>query len=140
MQMQKVMLLLLAFLGFMGCLVEESAHKEPLKDLSEQMDVLAILQETIGQDLKKGDYAGALRMAKSMDSVLQICSETFVEHQRLKEPFRHFYETKMEKAIRQLLQSIRRRDSIEAGRQYQFLVKRCNSCHNENEVAERAHL
>lgn len=122
-----------------GCQAEKPIG-EPFKDLSEQMDVLAILQGSIGTDLQKNDWEGAGYMTRSMDSVLKICSEDFIKHQRLKEPFREFYERKMERAIGSLLRSIRRRDSVAARKSYEFLVKRCNSCHNENEVAERAHL
>lgn len=131
--------LLVSLTGLGSCLVEETGG-EPLKDLSEQMDVLAILQETVGQDLKKGDYEGAVQMARSMDSVFGICNKTFKKHQRLKEPFVDFYEIKMEKAMKQLIRSLKKRDSLAATDHYEYLVKRCNSCHNENEVAERAHL
>ncbi|MBC6490803.1 hypothetical protein BC349_07145 [Flavihumibacter stibioxidans] len=131
------MLAMMAGIG--SCMVEEPG-REPLKDLSEQMDVLAILQETVGQDILKGDWDGALQMARGMDSVFGICNASFDRHQRLKEPFRDFYEKKMEKAMGQLIRSLKRRDSLGSVNRYEYLVKRCNSCHNENEVAERAHL
>lgn len=132
------MFLLLPFL-FLSCQPEHRVT-EPFKDLSEQMDVLAIYQNTIGEDLKKGDWEGARMMTHGMDSVLQLCNHDFVRHQRLKEPFRDYYEKKMEKTIKDLLRQIRKRDSTGARGQYEYLVKRCNSCHNENEVAERAHF
>lgn len=121
-----------------SCRMEDGVA-EPAKDLSEQMDVLAILQETVGQDLEKGDWGGALQMANSMDSVFEVCSRSFDRHQRLKEPFRSYYEGKMASAMKQLRKAIRQKDAPLAKDRYAYLVRRCNSCHNENEVAERAH-
>ncbi|ULQ56454.1 hypothetical protein KJS94_17530 [Flavihumibacter rivuli] len=125
-------------MGVASCHMEEGVG-EPAKDLSEQMDVLAILQETVGQDLEKGDWEGALQMANSMDSVFDVCSRSFERHHRLKEPFRSYYEGKMAAAMSQLRKAIRQKDEILAKDRYAYLVRRCNSCHNENDVAERAH-
>ncbi|MBZ5858186.1 hypothetical protein [Flavihumibacter profundi] len=131
---------LLIILGGITACGRDIAEQTPFKDLSEQMDVLAILQGSIGTDIAAGDWQSAYEMTVSMDSVFSKLSDDFPKHQRLNKPFSEYYAVKLDKTVGELLKSIKSRDSLAAVKGYQLLVKRCNSCHNDNEVAERAHL
>jgi hypothetical protein len=137
MLMRVTLLFLLA--GITACGIN-MVKQAPFKDLSEQMDVLAILQGSIGTGIAAGDWQTAYEMVVSMDSVFSILSDDFPKHQRLNKPFSEYYAVKLDKTVGELLKSIKSRDSLAAVKGYHLLVKRCNSCHNDNEVAERAHL
>lgn len=126
------------FVLYSGCL--SNNKQPPFKNLSEQMDVLAILQGEIGTGIFRGEWQAAYEMTVSMDSVFDILKNDFPRHHRLDKPFGDYYALKLDRTVSNLLKSIRARDSLAAIKHYKVLIKRCNSCHNDNEVAERAHL
>lgn len=109
------------------------------KDLSEQMDALAVYQGAIGEEIKRGNAKETLWLVDGMDSVLLLICDRLNDHQNLRRPFRHFYEQKLEATINNLRKSIQNGDTAVTHQQYRLLVKKCNSCHNEHDVEERAH-
>lgn len=109
------------------------------KDLSEQMDAMATLQGSIGEDIKQGQHAEALWLAEGLDSVMQVLIRYQDKHPNLKKPFHIYYEKKMAEPIHAMIRAMKSNDTATVTQQYQLLVKRCNSCHNDHEVEERAH-
>lgn len=120
-------------------MTHERTAAESRKDLSEQMDAMQIYQQTIGEDLHKKDWEGALLMLNGLDSVMKISSRLFEKHHRLKQPFGKFYNNRLKKPIRELRKALQNEDFAQAEKNYGLLVKRCNSCHSDNDVLENAH-
>ena len=121
----------------------EQAEAEPQgylhKDLSEQMDALAVLQGSIGEELNKGTPQNADWLVEGLDSVLLLINERLNEHPSLLRPFDKFYEQKLKTPIHSLREAIATGDTVAARRNYILLVDRCNSCHKEHSVEEKAH-
>lgn len=123
-----------------GC---DSAVAEPqgyfAKDLSEQMDALSVYQEAIGEDLRKGKPKDAISMVNGMDSVLLLVAERLNNHHNLLKPFEQYYKRKLERPIDDLRIAVENDHLADANKHYKILVNRCNSCHKEHGVEERAH-
>ncbi len=109
------------------------------KDLSEQMDALAIYQGSIGEEIRRGKTQDALWLVDGMDSVLHMICKDLNEHHNLLEPFDYYYKHKLQEPVGLLRNAIESGDSAAADKNYRILVKKCNSCHNEHGVEERAH-
>ncbi|MCU0404008.1 MAG: hypothetical protein MUE99_05615 [Chitinophagaceae bacterium] len=109
------------------------------KDLSEQMDALAIFQGAIGEEIKRGKPENSLWLVDGLDSVLLLITERLNNHKNLIKPFDHYYETKMKEPVNMLRIAILNNDTAASHTAYKLLVKKCNSCHNLHEVEERAH-
>lgn len=137
-----IIILVLLSLGLLltqGCDSRAGNISSAQKDLSQQMDVLSIYQNQMGDDIRHNDLKGAEMMLDGMDSVLQEIITTINRHPKLNSPFSHYYDSKLEEPIRALKMAIRAGDEGGARIQYKLLVKRCNSCHNVHDVEERAH-
>jgi hypothetical protein len=121
----------------------DSAVAEPQgyinKDLSEQMDALSVYQNQIGEDLRKGNPKDAISMVNGMDSVLLLITERLNNHHNLQKPFEHYYKRKLESPIEDLRNAVENDNLADANKHYKILVNRCNSCHKEHGVEERAH-
>ncbi len=109
------------------------------KDLSEQMDALQVYQGAIGEEIKRGTPENALWLVEGLDSVLQLITERLNTHHSLQKPFDAYYESKMQEPVTRLQNSIAQKDTAAAHSAYRLLVRKCNSCHNEHDVEERAH-
>jgi hypothetical protein len=111
------------------------------KDLSEQMDALQVYQGSIGEEIKRGTPTpeDALWFVDGMDSVLHVIMDRINEHRNLKKPFSSYYEAKLEDPIEKLRTAISNGDTAASRQAYGVLVRKCNSCHNEHDVEERAH-
>ncbi|MCU0395514.1 MAG: hypothetical protein MUF29_06370 [Chitinophagaceae bacterium] len=129
-----------AVVGWNSCSQEQEATEGYLhKDLSEQMDALAVYQGGIGEELRQGRTDNALWLLDGLDSVLLLMTSRLNEHHNLKRPFEYYYEKKLKTTVGALRTAVTAGDTTEAQRQYRLLVMKCNSCHNEHEVEERAH-
>ena len=109
------------------------------KDLSEQMDTLAVYQDAMGAEIKAGRLADAAWYLEGLDSVFSVISDQINEHHNLQRPFSEYYQKKLEKPMQGIRQSIEQNDTAAALNQYKLLVNRCNSCHRELGVLEKAH-
>lgn len=109
------------------------------KDLSEQMDALQVYQGSIGEEIKRGKPEDALWLVDGMDSVLQVIMDRLNDHKKLNDPFSTYYKSKLESPIKKLRKAIVAGDTAASHEAYRILVRKCNSCHNEHEVEERAH-
>lgn len=109
------------------------------KDLSEQMDALQVYQGAIGEEIKRGKPENALWLVDGLDSVLHLIQERLNNHQNLRKPFDEYYSSKMKEPVGRLRKSIVNNDTAAAHVAYKLLVRKCNSCHNEHDVEERAH-
>lgn len=109
------------------------------KDLSEQMDALAVYQGAIGEDIRQGRAHESMWLVDGMDSVLQLVCERLNNHRNLRKPFEYYYARKLKQPISDLRSAIEKGDTAAAHQQYRLIVQRCNSCHNEHDVEERAH-
>jgi|GEM_PF-4074991 len=109
------------------------------KDLSEQMDALAVYQDAMGVEIKAGRLADAAWYLEGLDSVFSVIGEQINEHHNLQRPFSEHYKKKLEKPIDGIRESIEQNDTAKAHSQYKLLVNRCNSCHKESGVLEKAH-
>jgi hypothetical protein len=136
-----IIVLLLGFAVFItqGCESRAGNLSFSSKDLSQQMDVLSIYQNQMGDDIRRNDLNGAEMMLDGMDSVLHEIISTIDNHPNLNKPFSYYHESKLEEPIEGLRKAIQSSNRQEAVNQYKLLVKKCNSCHNLHEVEERAH-
>jgi hypothetical protein len=134
-----ILLLCLAIMMTQGCESRAGNISYAAKDLSQQMDVISIYQNQMGDDIRRNDLEGAEMMLDGMDSVLHEIISSIDKHAKLNKPFSYYYESKLDGPISALKQAIRSRNQQDAGNQYKLLVKKCNSCHNVHDVEERAH-
>lgn len=127
-------------LGWNACTSAEAEQQGYLdKDLSEQMDALAVLQGSIGEELDRGTPQNADWLVDGLDSVLLLINERLNNHPSLLRPFDKFYDQKLKTPIKNLRNAIANGDTTAARRHYILLVDRCNSCHKEHSVEEKAH-
>lgn len=108
-----------------------------IKDLDEAMIDLKAYQEALGEHLKEGKLQDADWLYTGMDSVLQVLSNTFQTHRKLKKPFKEYVEVKLQKPLKAIGKAIEKNDSSLALEQYRILVRRCNSCHKDLEIDKK---
>ncbi len=105
-----------------------------IKDLDEAMIDLKAYQEALGEHIKSGNLKDADWLYTGMDSVLQVLSNTFSTHRKLKKPFKEYVEVKLKKPLGLIGTAIEKNDTSLALEQYRILVRRCNSCHKDLEI------
>jgi hypothetical protein len=130
----------IALISWYACTRAEAEQQGYLhKDLSEQMDALAVLQGSIGEELNRGTPQNADWLVEGLDSVLLLINERLNTHPSLLRPFDKFYKQKLKSPIQNLREAIANGDTTAARRNYILLVDRCNSCHKDHSVEEKAH-
>ncbi|MFZ1527751.1 MAG: hypothetical protein WAT19_03310 [Ferruginibacter sp.] len=105
-----------------------------IKDLDEAMIDLRAYQEALGEHIKSGNLKDADWLYTGMDSVLQVLSNTFPTHRKLKKPFKEYVDVKLKKPLAAIGSAIEKNDTSQAQEQYRILVRRCNSCHKDLEI------
>lgn len=123
---------------FTACSMEQTGRNVQEKDLSQQMDAMKALQEATGEELKANNTQEALEMLNGLDSIFIIACKDFEYHWRLNKSFKSYYDTKLKKTVTALKNALLQNDTIKANQKYILLVKRCNSCHIDNDVLENA--
>lgn len=130
----------LLVVGWYACVQADAEEQGYLhKDLSEQMDALAVFQGAIGEELNRGTPQHADWLVEGLDSVLMLINDRLNNHPSLLRPFDKFYQQKLKTPIQNLREAIVSGDTTAARRNYILLVDRCNSCHKEHSVEEKAH-
>lgn len=125
-----------------GCITNTGAQEHIgylHKDLSEQMDAVSIAQGAIGDAIRKNDFDGAAWAYGKLDSIFQLMQGDIDNHKNLLKPFSFYYDKKLKSPMKSIEQGIQNKDTVAAYSAYRLLVDRCNSCHNEHGVKERAH-
>lgn len=109
------------------------------KDLSEQMDAISIAQGAVGDALRKNDFDGADWAYGKLDSIFTLMKGDINNHHSLLKPFDYYYKKNLKSPMKDIKAGIQKKDTTLAYTAYRILIARCNSCHNEHGVKERAH-
>ena len=126
---------LLAYIFINSSCTGTQAHTHTtIKDLDEAMIDLRAYQEALGEHIKSGNLKDADWLYTGMDSVLQVLSNTFPTHRKLKKPFKEYVEVKLQKPLALIGTAIEKNNTSLALEQYRILVRRCNSCHKDLEI------
>lgn len=117
-----------------GCSKNKEHTHTTIKDLDETMIDLKAYQEALGEQMRTGELKDAEWLYTGMDSVLQVVSNTFVTHRKLKKPFKEYVEVKLQKPMEGIGEAIQKNDTALALNSYRMLVRRCNSCHKDLDI------
>ena len=109
------------------------------KDLSEQMDALSIAQGAIGDAIRKNNLEDADWAYNLLDSISDVMKKHVNEHHNLSHTWDYYHRNKMKAPMQKIKEGINKKDTAMAYSGYKLLVIKCNSCHNDNGVEERAH-
>lgn len=107
-----------------------------IKDLSDNMRDIQIYQENLGDHIRDADMDVAGWLADGLDSLLGVVGKKFQEHRKLSEPFSRSYKTYLERPMKGIRAGIRSNDTASALKSYRLLVRKCNSCHLDNDIDE----
>lgn len=118
----------------------QQVKETTLKDMGQTMHDLRVYQENLGQAIRAGRIEDALWLVQGEDSVLQVMSNTYVEHHIVNRPFSHYYKKELREPVRGIEQALRENDTANAYKHYRLLVKRCNNCHKDFDVLKQVKL
>jgi hypothetical protein len=104
------------------------------KDLDDNMLDMMMYHDNLGLFLRKGDADYASWLLEGMDSSLQVISQKFTTHRKLRDPFAGHYEKLLKPPISAIRASLKKNNIPEAIIAYKQLTKNCNSCHANHDV------
>lgn len=102
--------------------------------MGENMMDLKIYQENLGDHIKSGDLKEGEWLLIGMDSILKILAKKFDEHRKISKPFSYYYRKRLKDPIRDMKRAFNKNDTASARKHYRLLVRRCNSCHIDNDI------
>lgn len=105
-----------------------------MKDLDENMLDMMVYHDNLGLYLRKKDADYALWLLNGMDSSLQVIAKKFTTHRKLTDTFESAYKKKLKPPIKGIRQALQKNDFTKAIEQYRLLTKKCNNCHEDNDV------
>jgi hypothetical protein len=105
-----------------------------MKDLDENMLDMMVYHDNLGLYLRNKDADYALWLLNGMDSSLQVIAKKFATHRKLTDPFEAAYKKKLKPPIKGIRQALQKNDFPKAIEQYRLLTKKCNNCHEDNDI------
>lgn len=106
------------------------------KDLDDNMLDMMMYHDNLGLFLRKGDADYASWLLEGMDSSLQVISQKFTTHRKLRAPFARHYEKLLKPPISEIRASLKNNDIPGAITAYKRLTKHCNNCHANHDVSK----
>lgn len=127
---------LFSFLGLIWLASCFSSEAEVLhvKDLDENMLDLRIYHENLGESLAEKNKDYAVWLSHDMDSILELMSNRFSEHRKLKEPFREDFKKRLKPFMKKIISSVDKEDWPAAIKAYKTLTRKCNGCHIDLDI------